>query len=102
MCVTVAVSATVSASEAAITVTVCAELQFEVENVSLDGFTVTSVLSVGSTMVTATPLVGWVSSTTVYVPLLPSVTVSDVGVTVTPRVSSSVTVTVRLASLTEL
>ena len=53
-------------------------------------------------MVTVTAAVGRVSSTTVYVPVPPSSTVSDVGVTVTPAVSSSVTVTVRMALLTEL
>ena len=58
-------------------------------------------LSVGSTMVTVTAAVGWVSSTTVYVFVPPSLTVSDVGVTVTPRVSSSVTVTASSALLTE-
>ena len=73
--------------------TVCAVAQLEVENVRLAGSAVTSVLSVGSTMVTVTSPDGWVSSTTVYVPLPPSPTVSDVGVTVTPRVSLSVTVT---------
>ena len=78
-----------------------AVLQFEVVNVRLAGFAVTSVLSVGSTMVTVTVAVGWVSSTTVYVFVPPSLTVSDVGVTVTPRVSLSVTVTIRMASLTE-
>ena len=70
-------------------------------NLRLAGLAVTSVLSVGSTMVTVTVPVGWVSSTTVYMPLPPSVTVSDVGVTVTPAVSLSVTVTIRMASLAE-
>ena len=102
MCVTVAVSCEASPSSAAETVTVCAVAQFEVENLRFAGFAETSVLSVGSTMVTVTAAVGRVSSTTVYVFVPPSSTVSDVGVTVTPAVSSSVTVTVRMALLTEL
>ena len=52
-------------------------------------------------MVTLTAAVGCVLSSTVYVPVPPSSTGSDAGVTVTPRVSSSVTVTVRMALLTE-
>ena len=101
MCVTVAVSCEASPSSAAETVTVCAVAQFEVENVRLAGFAETSVGAVGSLMVTVTASDGSVSSTTVYVFVPPSSTVSDVGVTVTPRVSSSVTVTVRLTLLTE-
>ena len=42
----------------------------------LAGFAVT-VLSVGSTMVTVTVAVGWVSSTTVYVFVPPSLTISQ-------------------------
>ena len=91
MCVTVAVSSVGSSSSAAETVTVLAVAQFEVVKVRLAGFALTSALSVGSTMVTVTVAVGWVSSTTVYVFVPPSLTVSDVGVTVTPRVSLSVT-----------
>ena len=101
MCVTVAVSSEVSSSGAAETVTVCAVSQFEVVNVSLAGFAVTSVLSVGSLTVTATLAVGCVSSTTVYVFVLSSVTASDVAETVTPAVSSSVTVTSRSVLSTE-
>ena len=62
-----------------------------VVNVRLDGDTVTSVLF--ELMSTITLPVGSVFSTTVYVPVPPSPTVSDVGATVTPGVSSSVTVT---------
>ena len=102
MCVTVAVSFVESKSWAALTVTVCGASQVDLVNRTLARLAVTSVLSVGSTMVTLTvPLAGSEFSTTVYVPLPPSSTVSDVGVTVTPAVSSSVTVTIRMASLTE-
>ena len=47
-------------------------------------------------MATVTSPDGCVFSTTVYVSSVPSSTVSDVGVTVTPGVSSSLTVTVTL------
>ena len=90
MCVTVAVSSVESSSSSAETVTVCASSQSVVENVRLAGFAVTSVLSVGLTMVTVTVSVGSVSSTTVYVLMPPSSTGSDVGVNVMPRVSLSV------------
>ena len=93
MWVTVAVSFTASASCAACTVTVCGVLQSVEENVRSAGSAVTSVLPVGSLMVTVTSAVGCVSSTMVYVPLPPSATVSAVSKTVTPAVSSSVTVT---------
>ena len=52
----------------------------------LAGSAVTSVLSVGSLMVTVTVAVGCVSSSTVYVPVLPSLTGSVVGETVARRV----------------
>ena len=100
MCVTVAVSRAASLSSAAETVTVCAVSQSEAVNVRRAGLAVTSVL-VGSLTVTVTVAVGSVSSTTVYVFVPPSLTVSERGVTVTPRVSLSVTVTVRSALLTK-
>ena len=56
-----------------------------------DEDTVTSVLF--ELMATITSPVGSVFSSTVYVSVLPSPTVSDVGATVTPGVSLSVTVT---------
>ena len=52
-------------------------------------------------MMTVTCAVGCVSSFTVYVSVLPSSIVSDVGETVTPAVSSSVTVTVSVVLPTE-
>ena len=80
-----------SASWPAETVTVCSALQVVVVNVRLDGDTLTSMLS--EPMATVTSPVGSVFSFTVYVPMSPSPTVSDVGATVTPGVSLSVTVT---------
>ena len=70
-----------------------------VVNVSVDEGTVTSVLF--ETMTTVTLPVGNVFSLTVYLPVPPSPTVSDVGVTVTPGVSLSVTVTATLDAAKE-
>ena len=78
MCVTVAVSSKGSPSSAAVTLTVCAVAQLVVENVRLSGLVETSVLSVGSLMVTVTSSDGCVFSATVYVPVLPSLTVRSV------------------------
>ena len=80
-----------SSSWPAVTVTVCAVFHVVVVNVRLDGDAVTSVLF--ETMATITLPVGNVFSLTVYLPVPPSPTVSDMGVTVTPGVSLSVTVT---------
>ena len=93
MCVTVAVSLLVSLSCAALTVTVCGVLQSVEENVRLAGSAVTSVLD-GSLMTTVTSAVGWLSSTMVYVPELPSAMVSEASETETPATSSSVMLTV--------
>ena len=90
-------SSAASASEPAVTVTVCSELQLRVVNVRLDEDTVTSVLF--EEMPTVTLPVGNVSSSTVYVSVLSSLTVSDVGETVTPGVSLSVTVTATLGAV---
>ena len=83
--------------------TVCAVSQFEGENVRLAG--VRHHIRVGGRVIDDGDRHGvrWgrVSSTTVYVFVPPSLTDSDVGVTVTPRVSLSVTVTDRMALLTE-
>ena len=103
MCVTVAVSCEASPSSAAETVTVLAVLQFEVENVRLAGLR--RHVRVVRRVVDGDPHGGrgfGCPVPTVYVFVPPSSTVSDVGVTVTPAVSSSVTVTVRMALLTEL
>ena len=101
MCVTVAVSSRGSSSSAAETVTVCAVAQFEVENVRLAGFAETSVLSVGFVDGDRHGGRG------------PGVQHDGVRVRAAlvdhqrrgrdrhPRVSSSVTVTVRLTLLTE-
>ena len=83
-----------SASWPAETVTVCSVLQLVVVNVSVDEDTVTSVLF--ELMATITLPDGCVFSLTVYLPVPPSPTVSDGGVTVTPGVSLSVTVTMTL------
>ena len=64
-CVTVAVSSSASSSWAAVTVTVWAVLQLTVVKVRVAGEAVTSVLSVGSVMVTVRLWLGWVSSFTV-------------------------------------
>ena len=96
MCVTVAVSSVELSSSSAETVTVCASSQSVVENVRLTRSCFTSSLSIGSLMLTVTVSVGSVSSTTVYVFVPPSSTVSEVGVNVTPRVSLSLTVTSKL------
>ena len=83
-----AVSSSASASCAAFTVTVLGEFQSVEENVRLAGSAVTSVLD-GSLMVTVTSAVGWLSSTMVYVPELPSAMVSELSETETPAPSSS-------------
>ena len=62
-------------------------------NVRPAGSAVTSVLD-GSLMVTVTSAVGWLSSTMVYVPELPSAMVSELSETETPAPSSSVMLTV--------
>ena len=97
MWVTVAISSSASTSCAASTVTVCVELQSLEENVRLAGSAVTSVLSDGSLMVTVTATVGWLSSTIVYVPELPSPMVSAASETETPAPSSSSMLTVVVA-----
>ena len=91
--VTVAVSSSASASCAAFTVTVFGVFQSVEENVRLAGSAVTSVLD-GSLMATATLAMGWLSSTMVYVPELPSAMVSEASETETPAPSSSVMLTV--------
>ena len=63
--VTVAVSSSEPESWAALTVTVCAVLQFVVVKTRLAGSAVTSVLSAGSLTVTVALAVGWEASTTV-------------------------------------
>ena len=63
--VMVAVSSPASSSWAAVAVTVWAVLQLLAVKTRLAGSAVTSVLSVGSSMVTVTSPVGSVSSTTV-------------------------------------
>ena len=75
------------------TFTVCAVDQFDVVNVNLVFSTVRSVPAEPDT-VTVTSSVGCVSSTTVYVPLLFSSTISVAVLSATPRVSSSTMVTV--------
>ena len=87
-----------SGSSPAVTVTVCSLLQSVIVNVSGDGDTVTSVLF--EVMATVTSPVGWVFSSTAYVPVLPSPIVSERGVTVTPGVSLSMTVTATLDAVT--
>ena len=94
MWVTVAVSSSASASCTAFTVTVFGEFQSLEENVRLAGSAVTSVLPDGSLMVTVTSAVGWLSSTMVYVPELPSPMVSAAAETETPASSSSSMLTV--------
>ena len=80
-----------SASWLPLTVTVRAVLQPVVVKLSVPGSTVASPLAV---TVTSTASVGCESSSTSYVPVPPSRTVSAVWLTLTPRVSSSVIVTV--------
>ena len=97
-CVTAAVSSRWSVSCghwscAALTVTVWAVLQLSFVRVSDAGLAVTSVLSVGSTTVTVTSWEGFVSRTTVWVPVPPSSTVREVLDRATPGVSFSVMVT---------
>ena len=94
MWVTVAVSSSASVSCAASTVTVFSELQSLEENVRSAGSAVTSVLPDGSLIVTVTSAVGWLSSTMVYVPELPSPMVSAASETETPAPSSSSMLTV--------
>ena len=89
MWVTVAVSSSASASCAAFTVTVLVELQSLEEKVRMAGSAVTPVLPDGSLMVTVTSAVGWLRSTMVYVPELPSPMVSAAAETETPASSSS-------------
>ena len=64
MCVTVAVSCTVSSSWTVVIVTVCSLYQFEAVKVSDAGDTVTFGLSVRPLMVTVTSAVGWLVSNT--------------------------------------
>ena len=71
----------------------CGELQLDEVNVRLGLSTVMSVL-VGASIVTVTSPVGSLPSTTVYSPVAPSSMRSEVGLTVTPRVSLSVMLTV--------
>ena len=97
MWVTVAVSSSASASCTAFTVTVFGEFQSLEENVRLAGSAVTSVLPDGSLIVTTTSAVGWLSSTMVYVPELPSPMVSAAAETETPAPSSSSMLTVVVA-----
>ena len=91
-------SATASGSSVASTVSVCSWFQSAAVNVSVAGLTVTSV-SGGTRGVTVTsPLLGAAVSTAAYSPVSPSGTVSSVGVTVTPAVSSSSMVTTTVAA----
>ena len=99
MCVSVALSADVSLSSAALTVTVCAVLQPLVVNVRLLLSTPKSV-PVVPPIVTVTSPLGCVASATVYVALSPSITGSVATLSSSPTVSSSVTVTAR-SSLTD-
>ena len=85
--------AVASVSSAASTVTVCASFQLVEMNVNDDSCTDMS-SSPLFVMLTVTASVGCDVKTTVYSPLPPSSTVNVVGVTVTPRVSSSVIVIV--------
>ena len=86
-------SASASTSWAADTVTVCAIDQSPVVNVRLAGSTVTSEVP-GADGVIVTVPVGSEVSFTVYVPLPPSATGKVLRETLTPRVSSSVIVSV--------
>ena len=81
-----------AASSSAVTFTVCAVLQSEVVKVRLVLSSERSVV-VKPPMVTETSPAGSVSNTTEYSLLLPPTTVIAVGLTVTPTVSSSITVT---------
>ena len=87
--------AAASASWLPLTVTVRAVLQSVAVKLSVCASTVASPLAVS---VTVTPSVGCEVSSTSYVPVPPSRTVSSVGLTLIPRSSSSVMVPVAVAS----
>ena len=95
----VAESSSESASAAAVTVTAWAICQLDAVKVRLAGAEVTSVLSVGSLTVMVTSPAGGEFSTTVYWAVCPSGTVTEVGLMVTPGISSSVIVTVTLSAV---
>ena len=80
------------------TVKVCGVFQLEVEKVRVAGVTV-ALAGVPLVAVMVTGWVGWVSSTTVYVPVVSTTTLSVSELSVTPAVSSSVTVTVAAAEV---